>query len=235
MSDTIQDTIKNAKKLPGFSTLIHLPISEIRDDTIVLKNGGLRTVLETSSINFNLKSEEEQNSIIYSYQHFLNTLEFPIQIVVRSRKLDIDNYIEEIKEKSKTQQNALLKRQTLEYAEYIQKLVEYADIMDKSFYVIVPYNPLRANKKNIFSKFMERMKTKDSVIEIQRRRGEFVQLHKSLVQRVNLIKAGLQNCGLTARELTTPELIQLFYTVYNPVSSRYQKCSQIENLSLEKD
>jgi len=228
-----KDTVKKAKKSVGRSTLSYLPIAEIKDDTIILKNGGIRAIMETSAINFNLKSEQEQNSIIYAYQNFLNTLDFPIQIVVKSRKLDIDNYITEMQEKAKTQKNPLLKRQTIEYAEYIQKLIEYADIMDKSFYVIIPFNPARAKQKNIFSAFLERIKTKNTLDDIKKRHGEFNTLHKGLVQRLNLIKAGLQNCGLNVKQLKTEELIKLFYQTYNPISSRYQKVNNINEMSLE--
>ncbi|KKP36586.1 MAG: Type IV secretory pathway VirB4 protein [Candidatus Peregrinibacteria bacterium GW2011_GWF2_33_10] len=228
-----KDSVKNAHAHIGQSTVLHLPIAEIRDDVIILKNGGIRAVLETSTINFNLKSEEEQNSIIYSYQHFLNTLEFPIQILIRSRKLNIDEYINKMREKAKTQSNPLLKKQTIEYADYIQKLIEYADIMEKSFYIIVPFNPLRANNTNIFSEFLARLKTKDNVAEIRKRQIEFEQLHKGLIQRVNLIKAGLQNCGLTSEQLKTTDLIKLLYNVYNPISSRYQNINNLEDFSLE--
>ncbi len=229
----IQDTVKNTHKHIGKSTLLHLPIAEIRDDTVILKNGGMRAIIETSAINFNLKSEEEQNSIIYSYQNFLNTLEFPIQIIIRSRKLDIDNYITEMKEKSKNQKNPLLKKQTTEYAEYIQKLVEYADIMDKSFYVIVPFDCARSQKKNMFSTFLDRLKTKDNITDIRRRHAEFDQMHKGLAQRLNLVKAGLQNCGLNIKQLKTEEIIKLFYNVYNPISSRYQKINLLDEMTLE--
>ena len=230
---TTNSSIKNAIKHPGQSTLLHLPIAEFKDNLIILKNGGMRAVLETSAINFNLKSEEEQNSIIYSYQHFLNTLDFPIQILVRSRRLNINDYIEKIKGLAKNQKNPLLKRQTLEYAEYIQKLIEYADIMEKSFYVIIPYDPIRANKTNMFSKFFARLNNKDNFLEVEKRLSEFEQLHKGITQRVNLIKAGLQNCGLNVEQVNTQNLIQLFYNVYNPISSRYQRISQIEDLNLE--
>ena len=119
-------TVKGGKQTAAASTQMHLKIAEIRDDTVVLKNGGIRGVLKTSSLNFNLKSEEEQNSIIYAYQNFLNSLEFPVQIVVRSKKLDLDNYIAELKTIGDKQTNNLLQRQTYEYIDYIQRLIEYA-------------------------------------------------------------------------------------------------------------
>ena len=144
--EDVKSSVKAAKRVPSSSTQIHLNIAEIKDDLLILKNGGLRAILSTSSINFNLKSEPEQNSIIYSYQSFLNTLEFPIQILVRSKKLDIDDYLEKLRNKAEKQTNPLLQSQTYEYVEYIHGLIEYADIMTKEFYVVVPYDPFRAQK-----------------------------------------------------------------------------------------
>ena len=158
-----KDTVRQKKGAPAASTQLYLNIAEIKDDVLVLKNGGLRAILQTSSVNFNLKSEEEQNAIIYSYQSFLNSLDFPIQIVVQSRKLDVDKYIENVRNMAEKHENPLLKQQTLEYAEYVQKLIEYADIMEKNFYVIVPFDPYRAQKLNIFAKFMQRISAQDSV------------------------------------------------------------------------
>lgn len=228
--------VKNAKKNPAASTQRHLKIAEIRDNTIVLKNGGLRAILKTSSINFNLKSEPEQNAIIYSYQNFLNTLEFPIQIVIRSQKLDIDKYIEDLKVIGEKQQNKLLQRQTFEYAEYIQKLVEYADIMDKEFYCIVPFDPYRVEKKSFIEKILEKFKTADSVAEIKRRHKEFEDLKKGLTQRVNIAKTGLENCGLRTEQLNTQQLIELFYKIYNPLTSRGEKIKDnLQEFSIQSD
>ncbi|MDP4008221.1 MAG: hypothetical protein Q8P68_03460 [Candidatus Peregrinibacteria bacterium] len=230
-----KDTVKNIKNSSAMSTQQHMEIAEIRDNTLVLKNGGIRTILKTSSINFNLKSEAEQNSIVYSYQGFLNSLEFPIQVLVRSKKLEIDEYIEKIRGLGEKQQNSLLKKQTYEYAEYIQKLVEYADIMEKEFYVIVPYDPSRAEKKGVLREFLSFMKTKDNVIEIKRRHSEFEQLKKGLSQRVNVVKTGLEQCGLKVDELTTHELIELFYKVYNPGISRQEKIDSLQDMNLGDD
>lgn len=229
----IKDTVKNAKSSGLVSTQQHMQIAEIRDNVLVLKNGGLRTVLKTSSINFNLKSEAEQNSIVYSYQNFLNSLEFPIQVLVRSKKLEIDEYIEKMRALGEKQNNPLLKKQTFEYAEYIQKLVEYADIMEKEFYVVVPYNPPRNEKKGIFRDFLSHMKTKDNVVEIKRRHSEFEQLKKGLSQHVNVVKTGLEQCGLKVDELTTHELIELFYKIYNPGISRQEKIESLQDSDIE--
>lgn len=224
-----------AKKNPASSTQTYLRIAEIRDDTVVLKNGGLRSILRVSSINFNLKSEEEQNSIVYSYQGFLNTLEFPIQIVVRSKKLDIDNYLDKLKKIGEKQTNPLLQTQTYEYVEYIAKLVEYADIMEKDFLVVVPVDPLRNQKITIVQKFFQSMNAKDSYEAIKRRHDEFEQLKKTLVQRTSSVKVGLENCGLKAEQLTTKDLIELFYNIYNPTVARYEKAKEIQDINVQTD
>lgn len=234
MTDT---SVKNSKITngPTLSTQTYLRISEIREDTIVLKNGGLRSILKVSSINFNLKSEDEQNAIIYSYQGFLNTLDDPIQIVIRSKKLDIDNYLDDLREKSTKQTNALLQKQTIEYVEYIQKLVEFADIMSKDFYVIVPQNPFRAKDQNFLEKFFGFINSKDSFAQIKQRRDEFDELKKKLAQRVNSVKVGLENCNLQVEELNTKDLIQLFYEINNPVASRYQKGEKWDQSNIKTD
>jgi hypothetical protein len=215
--------VKGAKIVAGAATQTHLRIAEIRDNVLVLKNGGLRAVIETTSVNFNLKSEEEQNAIIYSYQAFLNTLDFPVQILVKSRKLDLDNYLSGLKDLGEKQPNPLLKAQTFEYVEYIQRLLEYADIMEKSFYVIVPMNPLRANKVSFWGKFLQRFKMQDNTSEILKRHKEFENLVKGLSQRVATVAGGLENCGLKTKQMTTSELVELFYTINNPLTARHQK------------
>jgi type IV secretory pathway VirB4 component len=226
-------TVKQKKISPAVSTQKYLNIAEIKDNVIVLKNGGIRAVLQTNSINFNLKSEEEQNAIIYAFQSFLNSLEFPVQIIVHSRKLDIDKYIENLREIGEKNENSLLKKQTFEYCEYIQKLVEYADIMEKKFYVIVPYDPYRTQNKNMFAKFMERISASDSVDSIKRRHKEFDELNKNLTQRVNTVRAGLEGCNLRIAQLTTPQLAELFYGIYNPGTARNEKIEDLSKVDVE--
>lgn len=226
-------TVKQKKISPALSTQKYLNIAEIKDNVVVLKNGGIRAVLQTNSINFNLKSEEEQNATIYAFQNFLNSLEFPVQIVVHSRKLDVDKYIENVKEIGEKHENALLKKQTFEYCEYIQKLVEYADIMEKKFYVIVPYDPYRTQNKNMFAKFMERISAADSVDSIKRRHKEFDELNKNLTQRVNTVRAGLEGCNLRIAQLTTPQLVELFYGIYNPGTARNEKIEDLSKVDIE--
>jgi hypothetical protein len=239
MADTSQtqtpkDTVRQKKGSPAASTQLHMNIAEVKDNIVVLKNGGLRAILQTSSVNFNLKSEEEQNSIIYAYQGFLNTLEFPIQICVRSRKLDIDKYIDNVREKASQHDNKLLKQQTLEYAEYVQKLIEYADIMETTFFVIVPYDPYRAQKLNMFSKFMQSLSSADSIDNIKKRHREFEELKKHLNERVNSVKAGLEGCNLRTEQLTTPQLVELFYKIYNPDTSKNEKLEDLTKIDVEQ-
>ncbi len=222
-----------ANKMLGTQT--HLRFSEIRDDVLVLKSGGIRAILKTTSINFNLKSEQEQKSIIFGYQGFLNSLEFPIQILIRSKKLDIDDYIDQVRELGDKQQNPLLQEQTYEYAEYVRKLVEYADIMEKNFYVVVPYDPGRSQGAGFFQGFFQKLAPKDSYLEIKGRHAEFNHLKKGLAQRINVVKSGLENCGLKVEELNTQQLIELFYNTFNPKISRSAKLKDLQGITVETD
>lgn len=228
-----KDTVRQKKGSPAASTQLYLNIAEIKDNVVVLKNGGLRAILQTSSVNFNLKSEDEQNSIIYAYQSFLNSLDFPIQIVVQSRKLDVDKYIENVKETAAKHESDLLRQQTLEYGDYVQKLIEYADIMEKNFYVVVPYDPYRSQKVNAFSKFMQSISAQDSVDAIKRRHREFEELEKHLNERVGSVKNGLEACNLRVAQLTTPQLVEMFYRIYNPQTSRNEKVEDLKKMDIE--
>lgn len=216
-------TVRQKKTSPHAATQVHLPIAEIKEGVVVLKNGGVRGVLQTSSVNFNLKSENEQNSIIYGFQGFLNTLDFPLQIVIRSKKLDVDGYLDSLGEIYEKQENPLLKKQTFEYIEYIRKLVEYADIMEKKFFVIVPYDPIRARDPGMWQSFMRSISPADSLEAIRLRHREFDSLKKGLETRINLVKAGLEGCNLRVERLETKELVELFFQIYNPDTARNQK------------
>lgn len=228
-------SVKSGKKDKISSTQLYLKVSEIRDDSLILKNGGLRAVLKTSSVNLNLKSEEEQNAVIYSYQNFLNSLEFPIQIVVRSRKLDLEHYIEKLKKIGVKQSNPLLQKQTFEYIEYVSRLVEYADIMEKQFYVVIPQDPLGEERRSFLKSFMESIFPTDTATSIKDRHAHFDELKKRLTQRVNTVRSGLEGCGLHVDMLSTQDLIEMFYETYNPLTSRSQKIDSGEEFALEQD
>jgi type IV secretory pathway VirB4 component len=122
------------------STTRYLPFSQIKDNVVIMKDGSARVIMKCSTINFLLKNTEEQDSIIVSFQRFLNSIDFPIQILVRSTKLDIDSYLGKLNEKALQQKNQLLQNQTYEYIEYLKKLIEVAQIMKKDFYIIIPFD-----------------------------------------------------------------------------------------------
>lgn len=235
MTPTPKDSVKGDKKNKKLSTQLYLKVAEVRDDVAVLKNGGLRAVLKTSSINLNLKSEQEQNAVIYSYQNFLNSLEFPIQIVVRSKKLDLEQYIEKLKKIGVKQSNPLLQKQTFEYIEYVSRLVEYADIMEKQFYVVIPQDPIGEERRGFLKSFFESIFPGDDVAKIKKRHSQFEELKKRITQRVNTVRAGLESCGLRVDPLTTQELIELFYETYNPLTSRSQRFEPNTELALQED
>jgi len=132
------DTVRQRKKQKVQTIQNYMKISQIRNDTIILKNGGLRAVIEIEALNFNLKSETEQKAIIAGYESFVNTLTFPVQIVVRSTKMNIDPYLLNLRNRAEEHTNDLLKEQTLDYANFIEKIVDVADIMQKRFYIVVP-------------------------------------------------------------------------------------------------
>jgi hypothetical protein len=220
---------------PMNSTQVYLRFGEIRDNTLVLKNGGVRAILKTTSINFNLKSEQEQEAIIHGYQGFLNSLEFPIQIVIKSKKLDIDNYIEQVQSLGEKQENKLLQEQTYEYAQYIKRLVEYADIMEKEFFVVVPHDPGRTRGTIGLQAFFQRLAPKDSYADIKKRHSEFIRLEKELNQKVNVVQSGLEACGLKVERLETQEIIEVLYNNYNPTIYRSSKLKNLKDLSIETD
>jgi len=229
-----KDTVKTRpEQHKSASTQRFLPIAEIHNNTVVLKNGGLRAVLQASSINFNLKSEDEQNALIYGYQSFLNSLEFPIQILVRSKKLDIDDYLSHLQEIKEKQDNPLLKEQTAEYQEYIEKLVEYADIMEKKFYVVIPVDGPTGTKIGFIDRFLSHIFPDDSVAKMRARQKNFKELRKKLTQRINQVEQALMSLNVRTKELTTKELIELYYQSYNPITARQEKIDELGKMNIE--
>lgn len=208
----------------------HLPLLEIRDDTVVLKDGTLRAVVLVSSINFSLKSEDEQNAIIQGYIQFLNSLTFPIQILIQSRRLNIDEYVERLKEVEKGQTNELLKIQTREYRQYIIELVQLSDIMSKRFYIVVPYSIGSIRSRGFISRFREAI-SPTSVIHIKQQK--FDKFRLELFKRVEYIMDGLSSMGLKAVPLDTQGLIELYYNTYNPDTYDQQKLVSMSQLNVE--
>lgn len=230
----LPSTVRSKKKSFAVSTQRFLPIAEIKENTVVLKNGGLRAVLHVNSLNFNLKSEVEQQGIIAGYQSFVNTLIFPIQIVMRSTRLNIDPYIQSLKARAETQTSPLLKDQTNDYADFMEKLVDIADIMQKSFYVVVPVDAPSKVKRGLLQRFFEWMNVDDTRSKALQRSREFRGYNKILRDRITLIQSGLENVGISMRRLKTEELVQLYYTIYNPITSQKQKFKNLMELNPDK-
>jgi len=226
-------TVRKRKPSTLSSTQRFLAIAEIHHDTVVLKNGGLRAVLQVEALNFNLKSETEQQGIIAGYQSFVNSVTFPLQIVVRSSKMNIDPYLERLRAQARVQKNDLLQKQTLSYADFVEKLVDIADIMQKKFFVVVPVDT-NIRKKTMIEQFFSWMSPDDTTAHIAQRHREFGPAHTMLKDRVNLIQTGLQNIGLQSRRHSTRELIELFYEIYNPKTSQEQKLPGEGQLKVDK-
>jgi hypothetical protein len=215
------------QQLKAASIQKHLEIKEIKDDVIILKNGGLRAILMTTSLNFALKSTEEQDAIVYRYQEFLNSLDFPVQIMIASRKFDIDPYIQTLQQKQIRQENELLRIQTAEYIDFVKGLTEMTNIMTESFYLVIPYSPPIVKKIG----FLNRLLSKEKPVEIQKR--EFQELKTNLWQRVEFVITGLRGMGIKAVPLTSEEIIELFYKLYNPSAKEEPELQKAKDLRLE--
>ena len=215
----------------GPSTQRFIDIAEIRDDLVVLKDGTIRAVLLVSSINFALKSVDEQNAIVQAYMQFVNSIDFPIQVLIQSRKMNIDKYIQQINESEKKLSNDLLKKQIHDYKDFVKQLVKLGDIMQKRFYVVVPLNPATSKQKGFLTRLQEIM-VPTGLIRLSEER------FKKQVFEINLrtsqVISGLSSMSLSAVQLDTQSLIELYYNVYNPDLSENQPLTDIERLQLEQ-
>lgn len=212
------------------STQQYLDIAEIKDDVVIMKDGTLRAVLLVSSINFALKSEDEQNAVINSYVMFLNNLNFMLEIVIQSRELNIDSYIGYLQEKEKQQINKLLKIQTSEYIEYIKELTSLGKIMNKRFFVIVPYNPMTDKHKGFFSLLGEAFRPATS---IKLKDKSFERYKEMLDRRLSSVVGGMESMGVSTARLDTQSLIELYYKVYNPETSKNQDLVDLKKLRID--
>lgn len=198
----------------GVSAQQFLAVETIREDVAVLKNQSLRVILMCSSLNFALKSTDEQDAIIYQYQNFLNSLDFNVQFVIHSRRLNISPYLEALQERQRDEDNELLKIQIAEYREFIKTFVDMTNIMSKTFYIVVPFTPPLLESSGILGGIFSALglaKEKNPA-----KNGSFTEYKNQLWQRVDTIMAGLQRFGVRSVPLNTEELIELFYGLYNP-------------------
>ena len=185
-----------------------LEIEQIREGVIVLRTKALRGVIMVSSLNFALKSEEEQNAIIYQFQNFLNSLDFSLEIVVQSRRLNITGYLDKLKELEEKQEDELLKTQTAEYRKFVNDLIAGGQILTKNFFVIVPFTLIEIPGMEVIKKGK---KPFPGLTEEQFQRAK-----SQLWQRMEFVVLGLRRCGLQCVPLNTPELIELFWSLYHP-------------------
>ena len=186
-----------------------ITIEDIRDGVIIMPGGDLRGILIASSVNFSLKSTEEQDALIFKYQGFLNSLDFPVQILMVSRHLNIDEYLASIEQKRKEQTNELLRIQIAEYIDFIKNLVQVGNIMDQSFYVIVPLPKVEKKESGIAEKLGLFQKTGNEEIK------SFDELKTQLWQRLEYVAGGLAGMGIKSAPLNSEEITQLFYRLYN--------------------
>ena len=198
------------------STQDFIPIQEIRDGVVILKNGGMRSVVLATSLNFALKSGDEQGAILGEFQNFLNSLDFSIQIFAQSKKLDIRPYLALLEDRYKEQTTDLMKIQVREYVEFVKSFVESTNIMSKGFFVVVPYDPpiLTASKNPISSMLPGGKQT--TTEKTASADASFAEYRSQLEQRVAVVEQGLVRCGIRAAELGTEEVVELFYKIFNP-------------------
>jgi hypothetical protein len=195
--------------MPKQSTQDFLEFSKVKEGMIILKNKGMRSPLMVSSLNFALKSEDEQNAIIYQFQNFLNSLDFSCQILIQSRRLNITGYFEKLDEIEKKEKNELLKVQVFEYRKFIEGILGEGGISQKTFYVVVPFSP-----SDVPGEEKEKPQKVSSITEI-----EFQQCKAQLLQRVEFVILGLRRCGLEAMPLNNLEIIELFWGLHHPIEA----------------
>jgi type IV secretory pathway VirB4 component len=188
-------------------------VREIKDGVVYLKHGGLRQLLIVSGLNFDLKSEAEQELILNTFQNFLNALDFPVQFFIHSRKVNIDGYLERMNARLAEEENELLKIQIREYADFIRTFVEQNAIISKTFFVVIPYEsvPMSTGTTGIFDSLVKKKPAKGMKQDLTTQESL-----RQLAQRVSQVVDGLSENGLRAVPLNTDELIELFYNTYNP-------------------
>ncbi|MEX2008185.1 MAG: hypothetical protein WD850_01720 [Candidatus Spechtbacterales bacterium] len=201
--------------MPQPNATMLLDIATIREGIVLLKNGSMRALLDVSSVNFALKSAQEQEAIIFAYQDFLNSLDFPVQIFVNSRFVNIDGYLENLQKLQQQQENDLLKIQMQEYIGFVQNFTQTANIVSTDFFVVVPFHPVEARIQQGGAedrlRSLTAAATGSSAITTER----FLHYKAQLAQRIDFVASGLHRIGVAAHMLSTEELITLYWSLYN--------------------
>src|SRR3989344_1391369 len=203
-----------AQPAPSASTQEHLDIEDILEDLVILKSGWISMVLSVSSVNFDLLSEAEQDASIYAYAAFLNSLTFPLQVLIRSKKADISSYFAHLEEAEAAQPNPDIKMQIKKYKEFITSIVSQKTVLDKEFYLIINFSPLEMGFKGL---------AKASSVNSKNKAQLFTQARAALAPKRDHIIKQMGRIGLSVRQLTTQELIELFYDIYNPAPTGTQR------------
>lgn len=197
------------------STQEHLEVRDIVDDLVVTKSGSVALVIQTSAINFDLLAEYEQDGKVYAFAGLLNSLNFHIQILIRTRRVDISNYVDYLKEQEKDSMSQGLKKQLQIYTEFIQNLIVQNDVLDKNFFIVIPFNPAGEVP---MSKIIQSKKSREEMEQhMEMKQEQLIEKAKIfLIPKRDHILKQLGRMGLFGHQLTTKELITEFYTIYNP-------------------
>jgi len=190
-----------------------VPIKEIRDGIVILKDGSMRAVVMASSINFALKSADEQQGVIMQFQNFLNGLDFSVQISIQSRELDIRPYISMLEGRYKNETGDLMKIQIKEYIQFVKNFVDQTSIMTKTFFVVVPFSPtvMSSSGGSALGSLLGGKSSGPTTANSQ-----FEENRTQLEQRIGTISQGLSRCGIKTIQLGTEEVVELFYKIFNP-------------------
>ena len=199
----------------------HLDIIDIKDDILILNGGRFRIVLEANAVNFDLLSEAEQDAAIYAYANLVNSLNFPIQVVIRTRQVDITNYISFLQKHEKLQPSSALREQLQDYSNFIKQLVVENTVLYKRFFIIIPYLAMETRKESIFEPLLETLPfVKKGAAAPTYSQKSFEESKRIFEQRKEELTWQFRRLGIKIRQLASAELVRLFYEIYNPESAK---------------
>ena len=202
------------------STQEFLEIDDIKDDLVILKDGSCCLIIKTSAVNFGLLSQEEQDAIIFAYAAFLNSLSFPLQILIFSRKMDISSYLDKIAKLEENQESGKIRNQIRKYYQFILEVVKENKVLEKNFYLVIPFSSLELGAKSAATLFPTKKRLpfpKDYILQ---------RAKTALYPKKDHILRQLGRVGLKGEQLSNPKLIELFYEIFNPQASQEEKISE---------
>jgi len=226
-----------APKTNPNSTQNTLQIAEIRDGIVIMNDGSFRSVVMVKSINFDLMSPQEQEAVEYAYQGFLNSLYFPVQIFIRSQRIDLQPYLEKLDKIRTEHDNMLLALLMDDYIGYMDQLARQTNLMDKKFYLVIPYFPVLdtqkalTQSKNFFTGIFQLFNTNESRVVINE--ADLEKAKSELRNRVQAVLGGLMQCNIQGLPLDTQELIELYYDTYNPDTATRQQLKNFDDLTAD--